>query len=259
MKQTLTSLALALLLLTALGCGSTEDPIDPLPDVTDEMLTGAIQGEVESIEGVSIQVRLLKDGQLVEQIAADGSYELDELEAGDYTLQISAKGYQETEKNVTVVAGDTVSVDKVTLTALAESVSHIRGILTDADTGESLSNVIVQLTDKAGEKSEVLTSKDGVFTFENLPVDQTFTLTVMHAGYEDSKVDVKPIPADQTFEQDIELTALPEPVKLDPGQGLSIGSQAPDFELPDGNNNKHSLSDYIGKKNVVIVFYRGRF
>lgn len=259
MKQTLMSLALAFLLLTAFGCGSTEDPIDPTPDVKDEMLTGAIQGEVEAIEDVSVQVRLLKGEQLVEQIEADGSYEFDELEAGDYTLRISAKGYQETEKNVTVVAGDTVSVEKITLTALAEPVSHIRGVLTDANTGEPLANVIVQLTDKTGEKSEVLTTKDGVFTFENLPVDQPLTLTVMYTCYQDHVVEVKPIPADQTFEQDIELTAAPEPEKLSPSEGLATCSQAPDFELPDGKNDKHSLSDYIGKKNVVIVFYRGSF
>ena len=45
--------------------------------------------------------------------------------------------------------------------------------------------------------------------------------------------------------------------ELEPGEGLSIGSQAPDFELPDGNGELHALADYIGNdKNVVLVFYR---
>lgn len=35
---------------------------------------------------------------------------------------------------------------------------------------------------------------------------------------------------------------------------LSIGSKAPDFQLPDKDGNLHSLSDYRGKK-VVLYFY----
>ena len=60
----------------------------------------------------------------------------------------------------------------------------------------------------------------------------------------------------------IEATPLPEPEHeevevLDPGQGLSLGSRAPDFELSDGNGKPHKLTDYIGDKNVVLVFFRG--
>jgi peroxiredoxin Q/BCP len=35
---------------------------------------------------------------------------------------------------------------------------------------------------------------------------------------------------------------------------LSIGTKAPDFTLPDQNGEKHSLSDYRGKK-VILYFY----
>jgi peroxiredoxin len=30
---------------------------------------------------------------------------------------------------------------------------------------------------------------------------------------------------------------------------------APDFRLKDGSGKKHRLSDYCGKKNVVLAFY----
>lgn len=36
---------------------------------------------------------------------------------------------------------------------------------------------------------------------------------------------------------------------------LSVGSAAPDFALKDQNQKDVKLSDYRGKKNVVIVFY----
>ncbi len=278
MKQKLTCLALTFLLLAALGCGTSEDTTDPVPI---EIITGEFQGSIELLDDATIQVRLLKAGELFAQIefakvgvsqtsvgnvqanivastdSGIGKFRVTDAELGDYTLQISAKGYQETELNVTVVVDQEVSLDKVTLVALAEPVSHLRGVLTDSETGEVLSDVLIQLTDKTGKEYEVLTTKDGVFTFENLPVDQGFTLKVMHKGFEDNKVDVDPISANETFELDVELTAIHEPVKLDPGQGLSVGSQAPEFQLSDGNGKEHALADYVGSKKVAIVFYRG--
>ena len=47
------------------------------------------------------------------------------------------------------------------------------------------------------------------------------------------------------------------PDTLDPGEGLSIGAEAPDFTLPDGSGTNYTLSDSIGSSNVVIVFFRG--
>ncbi len=255
MKQVLTLFTLALLLLTGLNCGTSEDPVDKGVDVV--METGSLQGEVQPIDDLKIQVRLLKDGQLVAQTETDGSYEFSELEEGDYTIQISAKGYSTTEMDVTVLPVETVSLDKVTLEELAEPVSHLRGVLTDMKTGNTLSDVLVLLTDNADKEYETLTNKEGIFTFDNLPVDQAFTLSVEHAGFEEYEVTVDPISADQTFDLEVELTGILVPVVLDPGEGLSIGSEAPAFELPDGNNKKHALDDYIGNKNLVIVFYRG--
>ncbi len=35
----------------------------------------------------------------------------------------------------------------------------------------------------------------------------------------------------------------------------SIGDKAPDFSLPVTRDQKVGLNDFIGKKNVVLVFY----
>lgn len=40
---------------------------------------------------------------------------------------------------------------------------------------------------------------------------------------------------------------------------LEIGSTAPNFTLPDHNNNPVSLSDFRGKKSVVLFFYPKAF
>lgn len=36
---------------------------------------------------------------------------------------------------------------------------------------------------------------------------------------------------------------------------VKVGDQAPDFTLPDQNNKPVKLSDFRGKKNVVLAFY----
>ena len=36
---------------------------------------------------------------------------------------------------------------------------------------------------------------------------------------------------------------------------LKVGDKAPGFTLPDQNGNKVSLSQFLGKKNVVLAFY----
>ena len=257
MRQIRGLLALALLLFAGLNCG-TENPVEEtVGTAAIETPTGILRGEVQSIEGVAIQVRLLKDGQLLTQTETEATYELGSLEAGNYTLQISAKGYETIEINATAIAGQTVSVDKVTLVALATPVSHLRGILTDVASGAPISEVHLQLTDKTGKIYEALTTDAGVFTFENLPVEQTFILKIEHADYENTEVAVQPIPASETFELDLKLIPQPGAEKLDPGQGLSLGSKAPDFELSDGNDKLHALADYIGNKKVVLVFFRG--
>ncbi|RKU23653.1 hypothetical protein C6499_18070 [Candidatus Poribacteria bacterium] len=278
-KLAIQMFAFALLLFAGLNCG-TENPIEETEDTIaiETTATGSFRGDVELIEGVTIYMRFLKAGQILAQVEFEmhgvkttstnanihtstqlgvGRYHLKEAEPGDYIVQISAKGYQTKELNVTVIPDESISLDKIALDVLETPVSHLRGVLTNEVTGQPLGGINLQLTDNAGKVYETLTTVEGVFSFENLPVQQPFTLTIAHAGYEGKEVAVRPIPASETLELTVELTPLAEPEKLDPGQGLSIGTQAPDFELPDGNGKLHALADYKADKNVVLIFYRG--
>ena len=55
--------------------------------------------------------------------------------------------------------------------------------------------------------------------------------------------------------------ASPAPVKTAPHTSLKVGQAAPDFTLPstalgpDGRGMRFKLSDFKGKKNVVLAFY----
>ena len=40
---------------------------------------------------------------------------------------------------------------------------------------------------------------------------------------------------------------------------LKVGDMAPDFTLPDNNNHPVKLSDFRGKKNVVLAFFPAAF
>lgn len=40
---------------------------------------------------------------------------------------------------------------------------------------------------------------------------------------------------------------------------VKVGSAAPDFTLENVDGRRVSLSDFRGKKNVVLVFYRGHW
>jgi cytochrome oxidase Cu insertion factor (SCO1/SenC/PrrC family) len=40
---------------------------------------------------------------------------------------------------------------------------------------------------------------------------------------------------------------------------VRVGQPAPDFTLEDSDGKNVSLEDYRGKKNVVLVFYRGHW
>ena len=58
-------------------------------------------------------------------------------------------------------------------------------------------------------------------------------------------------------ERTTHITTAPEDAakKLPAGEGLDLGALAPEFSLPDGDGEFHTLSEYRGQK-LVIVFYR---
>jgi len=51
----------------------------------------------------------------------------------------------------------------------------------------------------------------------------------------------------------------PNNIKLGPYDlnRVKVGDKAPDFTLEDTNQKRIKLSDFCGKKSVVLIFYRG--
>jgi cytochrome oxidase Cu insertion factor (SCO1/SenC/PrrC family) len=55
------------------------------------------------------------------------------------------------------------------------------------------------------------------------------------------------------------LAALLVAGAMTPIEALEVGEKAPDFTLPATTQEKWSLSDLIGKKNVVLFSFIGAF
>ena len=53
------------------------------------------------------------------------------------------------------------------------------------------------------------------------------------------------------------LLAAPAWVEEESTAAVAVGQPAPDFELPDANDQNHRLSELQGETNLVLVFFRG--
>jgi hypothetical protein len=218
--QTLVLILLGTVLIVWFGCGSSDDSSSDNPTVAEnassddsiaEVATGNLKGRVVRIEGVQIDVQVLQDGTVIASTEAkpDGSYQIDNIKSGTYTVQITAKGYKVVEQTVQVRAGEVPVLDNVALEALEAPVTHIRGLVLDQETKTLLNGARVQLINEARVVREVLTKQTGVFEFENVPADQQFTLIIDGEKYEKQEITINPIPAGETEKVEVELVPLP--------------------------------------------------
>ena len=231
----------------------------PADDVIVEVVVGSLRGQVSRIEDVQIHIRVLQNDAAVAATEAnpDGSYQIDDIKPGTYTVQITAQDYKDVERTVQVRAGEVSVLDNVALEALEPPLTHIRGLVLDQQTNTPLDGIRVQLIDEAGGVREALTKQTGGFEFENVPADRGFILIIDIEKYEKQEITVDPISAGEVAKLEVELA----PINIDQlpiGDGLHVGVAAPAFDLPDQDGKRRALTDYAGQK-VVLAFDRGRW
>lgn len=138
-----------------------------------------------------------------------------------------------------------------------DSSAGIRGLLVDQGTKQTLRDTRVKLVDSQGEVRETSTSRAGVFEFENLAAGEKVTVLIELDGYEKHESIVTPIAGGETTTITVNLVPIIKEDALPPGDGLRVGTKAPDFNLVDGNGMRHSLANYAGKQRVILLFDRG--
>ncbi len=170
------------------------------------------------------------------------------------SILIAVLGCGESKTPGTIDEG---TVDVIDEEPSSVATAGIRGLLVDQATKQTLRNTRVQLVENQGEIREVLTTPAGVFEFANLPASEKFTVVVELDEYEKHEAVVNPILAGETETITVNLVPILKMDELPPGDGLSVGSTAPDFNLADGNGKRHSLADYTGEQRVVLLLDRG--
>lgn len=131
------------------------------------------------LNGVTVRVR---SGALDRSLATDatGTFALDSLDAGDYTITLDKGGY--TGLNVQVHLGASQQVDLGTLAmAPVANQGTLRGVVTDASTGQALSGATLSLA--GAPVRTATTAADGSYEFSGVPVG-ALTVQATKSGYQ---------------------------------------------------------------------------
>ncbi|MBX0356899.1 carboxypeptidase regulatory-like domain-containing protein [Halobacillus sp. Nhm2S1] len=144
-------------------------------------ITGTVQSEASvPIPNATVEV-LDRANNVITTTMTDGSgsYTIDELAAGTYTLRTSAPGYQTSFLGFTVEQGDTVTQD----VTLVDQPGSLSGSITDGASGDAIEGATVQVVNQSGVTvASVLTDATGSYTVGNIPPG-SYTVTISQMGY----------------------------------------------------------------------------
>ncbi len=178
--------ALAALAIAVFAVGS---PIAASADVGTG--PGTISGVISSggvpVEGVAIEIYPLLGGDPFSQVTGvDGTYAFVGLELGEYSISV----YQGSQfqypliPNVTVSEAEPVVSVDVSLEPVPTGNASITGLVTDADTGLGIADVLVSVwAPVSGASAGANTDSEGAFTLSNLPGGETYFLSIFPFGY----------------------------------------------------------------------------
>ena len=196
---------------------------------------------------------------------ANGAYRLDYLEPGKYRILMSAPEPEEVEKDGHTITihhsgqSRTVVIEDRDVTLNFESLgdARITGVVTYNDQPISDVYVSTHILADGPENFVALsgakTDKDGRFELRDLPSGRiAISLHKMDnpdsGGKRWSKVDT----IDLTNKKELSYMAT---LEMEERPTLSVGDIAPEFEAKRLNGSTFRLSDYRGKKAVLIDFW----
>jgi len=170
------------------------------------ILVGIVGASIELSGGVYVFANTTITS---EELGFEGTFSLDNVPAGNYTLNVYTDDYGNYSKDIEVVADEDTVVNVV---FLLEEPGAISGSVVDLDGGDLIEGATVSVTLSGGVytfNSSVLTDEDGLFVIEQLPIG-IYTLNVLKEGYVEEIVnDIVVESAITTSDIDIVLTPAP--------------------------------------------------
>jgi hypothetical protein len=160
---------------------STQAPSNPVFGILRGRVTDAATGQ--ALQGVSVT---LTPGTRSTTSAADGSFELRDLDAGVYTVNLQFTEYGALRASVAVIAGQTLDLGALAmLKSAGATTATVRGTIVDAITSAPLAGVAVQVSGSGS----VTTAADGSYQISNVGAG-TKTLSASKSGYQSASATV---------------------------------------------------------------------
>ena len=185
---------------------------------------GSVSGQVtdmnsDPITGGSVMLHVLQGNIIIASTLTDssGSYLINNLPAGNYSLSVMAAGFQSAINSLTVVQGQTTTLNVV----LAMDPGNLTGTVSDVN--GPVSGASVQLFVNTTLLATVLTDSNGGYSIANLAPGQ-YVLQVSASNHQ-SVIEGVTIVADQTQEADVMLPLNPGSISgtlIDAVSGLPL-------------------------------------
>ena len=144
-----------------------------------------ITGTVSSQSGTALTGAKVKCEGHETSSLANGSYRLENLVPSTYTVTVSLKGFETSEKTVTIEDEKELTVDFIL--DKAHGTATIKGRVLDKMSGTAISEgTVILILPLANKYSSI--GADGSYGFENLPAD-TYELCTSVPGYRDERTE----------------------------------------------------------------------
>ena len=186
----------------SVGFGEESVALESSSETTET--TGSLSGEVidttsrDPIEGATVEA---VDADFSATTDSNGTYEINEIPTGEYTIAVSADGYADTERTVEIT---TEGVEEEFELGAPASVS---GVVTEENNeSNTLNNATLTLFNSDNEEVEtVTTDSDGAYTFDSLE-EGGYRIEVSREGYQNETVRPINLDPDQDLTRDISLS-----------------------------------------------------
>ena len=186
----------------SVGFGEESVALESSSETTET--TGSLSGEVidttsrDPIEGATVEA---VDADFSATTDSNGTYEINEIPTGEYTIAVSADGYAATERTVEITTEGVVENFEIGAPASVSGIVHVEN-----NESNTLSDATLKLFNSDNEEVRTKTTgSDGAYTFDSLE-EGGYRIEVSREGYQNETVRPINLDPDQDLMRNISLS-----------------------------------------------------